>query len=152
EGFEKRSLEELLGLLAFPHQQVRQEAQFEIAARPMVAVKAFADVLKSGTSQLARLHAVWGLGMMARKNRDALDPLFAVVKDKDAEVKRAAVEQLGNLVRHSRGLELGPGASEGQAALKELIADPDARVQAAAAVAYGKIGQPPLARRPPAEQ
>src|SRR5439155_5710908 len=36
EGFEKRSLEELLGLLAFPHQQVRQEAQFEIAARPMV--------------------------------------------------------------------------------------------------------------------
>ena len=33
EGFEKKSIAELQGLLAFPHQQVRTEAQFEIVAR-----------------------------------------------------------------------------------------------------------------------
>jgi quinoprotein glucose dehydrogenase len=152
EGFEQKSLEQLLGLLSFPHQQVRQEAQFEIAARPRVAVKAFTDMLKNGTTRLGRLHAVWGLGVVARKNRDALDPLLAVVKDKDVEVKRAAVEQLGNLVRHSGGLELGLVASEVQAAIEKLLTDPDARVRAAAAVAYGKIGQEPRERLPVAEQ
>ena len=33
EGFEKKSIEELAKLLEFPHQQVRQEAQFELASR-----------------------------------------------------------------------------------------------------------------------
>ena len=33
EGFEKKTVEELAKLLEFPHQQVRQEAQFELAAR-----------------------------------------------------------------------------------------------------------------------
>ena len=139
EGFVKLSLERLQGLLAFPHQQVRQEAQFEIASRQQVAQKAFADVLMNSKDRLARLHAVWGLGMLA-KNLDAQELLVGAMKDKDSEVKRAAIEQIGRLVRHSKGVELGPNAKDVQQELLKLMSDPDDRVKAAAGVAYGKIG------------
>ena len=61
--------EELVKLLEFPHQMVRQEAQFELAARNPAndTVTALTSVLKDSKSQLARLHArargpsfVWG--------------------------------------------------------------------------------------------
>jgi quinoprotein glucose dehydrogenase len=151
----KKSIDELAKLLEFPHQQVRQEAQFELASRKSEdATKAFAGVLKDSKNQLARLHAVWGLGQLARSHRDAIEPLYAVLQRNvaDVEVKRAAVEQLGNVVRHTgRGLELAPGAGEVQDAIGKLMTDPDDRVKAAAAVAFGKIGQAPLAVRPVGE-
>jgi quinoprotein glucose dehydrogenase len=153
DGFEKKTIAELAKLLEFPHQQVRTEAQFELASRkPEDAVKAFATVVKDSKNPLARLHAVWGLGQLARKQRDAWKPLFETLKDANIEVKRAATEQLGNVVRHSgRGLEAAPGAGEIQDAIAALLKDPDDRVKAAAAVAFGKIGQAPLVVRPVGE-
>ncbi len=153
EGAEHQSVENLVKRLHFPHQLVRQEAQYELAGRiPGVSVSAFADILKDSKDRLARLHAVWGLGQVARKHREALPPLIEALKDKDAEVKRAAVEQLGNVVHHSgRGLEQAPGASEIQDAILKHFTDPDDRVKATAAVAFGKIGQQPLQRRPVGE-
>jgi quinoprotein glucose dehydrogenase len=161
EGFGKKSVEELAKLLEFPHQQVRSEAQYELASRkPEDATKAFADVLKDSKNQLARLHAVWGLGQAARSQREGvnavlrrrvLEPLVNALEEKDVEVKRAAVEQLGNVVRHRGGLEQVPDAYEIQAAILKLFKDENDRVKAAAAVAYGKIGQAPLAVRPVGE-
>ncbi|HEY1190353.1 MAG TPA: PVC-type heme-binding CxxCH protein [Gemmata sp.] len=154
EGAEHQSTEKLVKRLSFPHQQVRQEAQYEIATRvPGLSVPAFSDVLKDSKDRLARLHAVWGLGQVARKHREALPPLVALLKDQDVEIKRAAAEQLGNVVRYSgRGLEQAPGASEVQSALAQLLTDADGRVKATAAVAYGKIGLQPLQVRPLGEQ
>jgi len=154
EGFEKKSIEELVALLAFPHQLVRQEAQFELAGRkPDEAMKAFAGVLKDSKNQLARLHAVWGLGMVASIYHppEIRTPLLAALTDADVEIKRVAVEQLGKMVRHGGGLEAAPGPSAVQEAILRLFADPDDRVKAAAAVAYGKIGQRPLYVRPVGE-
>jgi quinoprotein glucose dehydrogenase len=148
DGFAKKSNEELAKLLAFPHQQVRMEAQFELASRkPAEAVKAFEGVLNDSKSQLARLHAVWGLGMVVQKGRlammseEAVHVIFAQINDKDVEVKRAAVEQLGSVGWHRGGME-APSASEVQGTLVKLFADANDRVKAAAAVAYGKIGLP----------
>lgn len=143
-GIEKKSNEELAKLLAFPHQQVRMEGQFELASRkPDEATKAFAGVLKDSKNQLARLHAVWGLGMVVRAHAEAIVPLVLVVKgnDKDVEVKRAALAQLGDILNPSSRVR-GVGAdSETREAVKRLMTDPDARVQAAAAAAYGKFGE-----------
>jgi quinoprotein glucose dehydrogenase len=142
EGFEKKSIAELAKLLEFPHQQVRQEAQFELASRkPEEAMKAFVGVLKDSKNQLARLHAVWGLGMIARKDNIATHSLFAAVKDNDLEVKRAVIEQLGRVV-HRQGIMGGFDVDDGEVlkALNGLLSDPDDRVKAAAAVAYGKVG------------
>ncbi|MFM8273707.1 MAG: PVC-type heme-binding CxxCH protein [Gemmata sp.] len=151
EGFEKKSVDELVKLLALPHQQVRQEAQFELAARGAAAVPAFEGVLKGSKDRLARLHAVWGLGQVARQHREALPPLVACLTDKDAEAKRAAAEQLGSVVRHSGKVEPVPGVNEIQDALGKLFVDPDDRVKAAAALAFGKIGQRPTQFRPVGE-
>jgi quinoprotein glucose dehydrogenase len=150
EGFAKKTAAELVKLLEFPHQLVRQEAQFEMASRNLV--KTFAAVLKDSKSRLARLHAVWGLGQLARHDRDARAHLAAALSEADAEVKRAVVEQLGNVIRNQRESS-ALGTFDIQLAIGKLMTDPNARLQAAAAVAYGKIGQADLAPRfPQAEQ
>ena len=137
EGFEKRSIDELVKLLEFPHQQVRQEAEFEMASRDTGdALGEFAAVLKYSKNQLARLHAVWGLGMVARTTLGTGYPrLLRQVTDANVEVKRAAIEQLGYVVGDQENrVEI----EEILAALSKTLTDPDARVQAATAVAYGK--------------
>jgi len=149
----KKSIAELAKLLEFPHQLVRQEAQFELAtrdARP--AVQALANFVTNSKDRVARLHAVWCAGQLVRQKKDfAIGLLVAVLRDEDAEVRRAAVEQLGAVVRHTGRLEMLPGPSEIQEMLAKLFTDTDDRVKAAAAVAYGKIGQQPLVVRPVGE-
>jgi len=150
EGMEKRTIEELAKLLEHPHQQVRQEAQFELASRASSAAEkgnsALSLLMKTAstsTSRTARLHALWALGMRRSSSTDGLmrETMAALLRDKDAEVRRFAAELLVNHV--SRGTQLGAETQRTAArdSLRTLIAaDPDARVQAAAAVAYGKIG------------
>ncbi|AMV30287.1 Cytochrome c [Gemmata sp. SH-PL17] len=144
EGFEKKSVAELAKLLEFPHQQVRQEAQFELASRKVEdATMAFTGVLKNSKSQLARLHAVWGFGQIARKTESAWGALLALVTNENTEVKRAAIEQLGRVVVHS-----GRNVSEIndiRVAILKTFVDPDDRVKAAAAVAFGKSAGPGFA-------
>ena len=154
EGFEKKSAEELAALLEFPHQQVRQEAQFEMASRMAVgeSIATFAGVAKKSKNQLARLHAVWGLGMLARKHPgNAWGELLTFATDVDIEVKRAAVEQLGRSVSPSVN-QVPPTSSTIQDTLAKLFTDPNDRVKAAAAVAYGKIGQPVIVATTPASE
>ncbi|HEV3385890.1 MAG TPA: hypothetical protein VG097_13820, partial [Gemmata sp.] len=152
-GYEKKTVEELAKLLEFPHQQVRQEAQFELAARkPEVSVPAFEKVLKKSKNRQARLHAVWGLGIMARKDDGALKPIidFTIDKELDTAEKCAAIEILGNIEGSDSRNILRKGSSS--SGIRGLFADPDARVRAAAAVAYGKMGEQPITRSPLAEQ
>jgi quinoprotein glucose dehydrogenase len=66
EGFEKRGLEELAALLAYPDQRVRQEAQFELVSRGKASSAILVKVAEKHTNQLARLHAIWGLGQLLR--------------------------------------------------------------------------------------
>src|SRR6267378_2181816 len=61
DGLEKRSLKELARLLAHRDMRVRQEAQFALADRGPQGIKTLASVARNDASQLARLHAIWGL-------------------------------------------------------------------------------------------
>jgi quinoprotein glucose dehydrogenase len=101
EGFEKKSVEELAKLLEFPHLQVRQEAQFELASRkPEDAGPAFEKVLKESKNRLARLHAVWGLGMIINQNRQqSVACLTEMIKDPDVEVRHTAILLEAQFVR-----------------------------------------------------
>ncbi len=145
EGFEKKTVAELAKLLEFPHQLVRQEAQFELASRkPEEATAAFAGVLKESKNQLARLHAVWGLGQVARKceaakkwseSEAAEKLLIELLRDANTEVKVAAIQLVGETKRFDL-----PPPTDALEAVSPLLTSPEPRVQAAAAVALGKIG------------
>ena len=154
DGFEKKTIKELAKLLEFPHLLVRQEVQFELASRRPVSVAraAFDDVIQKSKNQLARLHAVWGLGMLACQfPAEPKGALLATLKDENVEVKRAAIERLGWSVTHAGNQLFPPRSDEVQDAIKALLTDPDDRVKATAAVAFGKIGQAPVLLRPVGE-
>ncbi len=153
EGFAKKTNDELVKLFEFPHQQVRQEAQFELASRakstggkesPEFAL--LATIAKTSPNLLARLHAMWALGMRWSESltHTSHKTMVELLKDQNPEVRRTAANLLGEHVR--RGTQLGLEGLRTQARdpLRKLILeDPDAQVQAAAAVAYGKIGPAP---------
>src|SRR5262249_20840775 len=94
EGFDKRPNDELAKLLEHPDMRVRQEAQFALAARGKDALPTLARSASKGTNQLARLHAVWGLGQVGRTDLAAIGCLVDLLKDQDAEVRAQAVRCL----------------------------------------------------------
>jgi quinoprotein glucose dehydrogenase len=127
EGFDQRPIDELVKLLGHPHQQVRMEAQFALAGKGKPSIEAFTKVIKDSKQTLARLHAIWGLGMVGRNEASAADPLVGLVKDADAEVRAQAAKILGEF--------------KGDAARKavlELLKDSEARVAFFAATSAGK--------------
>ncbi len=134
EGFEKRPADELVKLLASPHQLVRQSAQFELADRK--ATDKLAEVAIASSDKLARYHAIWGLGMIARRNPDVLGVLLKTSKIRDGEVRAQSVKMLGDVGK------LPAATYEG--ALTTLLADPEPRVRYFAALAYGHLDTAPL--------
>lgn len=143
EGFEKRGIPELAKLLGHPHQLVRQEAQFELASRPAQdAIPALCQVAKNSPNTLARLHAVWGLGMFSAQLLHAHGggaAIAARVQDAEVPVRVAAIRVLGQRAFAGSLLDEPLQAPQAVATLKTALTDPDARIQAAAAVAYGRV-------------
>ncbi|MDB6023583.1 MAG: hypothetical protein JWQ04_3440, partial [Pedosphaera sp.] len=106
EGMEKRSPAELETLLAHADQRVRQEAQFEMVDRAQSAgsvpevgrkyIDALTRVALKHNNQLARLHAIWGLGQLGRSAKETLNPILPLLADKDEEVRAQTAKVLGD--------------------------------------------------------
>ena len=136
QGMERRGLEELARLLEHPDMRVRQEAQFELAARGGPAWQTLATVARSKAGTLARIHAVWGLGQAARSTRpqsgrDRDLVLLPLLGDSDPEVRAQTAKVLGEVK-----------AEAAFAGLVNLLTDTSARVRFFAAIALGKLGRP----------
>ncbi len=129
EGMEKRSNKELAKLLEHPDQRVRQEAQFELAARGRKSVSTLRDVARHDTNQLARLHGIWGLGQISVKDKNVLKDIVALLQDEDAEVRAQTAKVLGN-VKFTAAT--GP--------LIKAMKDENARVRFFAAISLSKLG------------
>jgi len=129
EGFDKRPAEELVKLLGHPDQRVRQEAQFALAAQ-WTALSGFSQALRS-ENRLARLHAVWGLGQIARRSFPAaVDVLLPLLHDADAEARAQAAKTLGD-VRAAKAYD----------GLVKLLSDPEPRPRFFAGISLSKIGR-----------
>ena len=103
EGFSHRANEELVKLLAHPDQRVRQEAQFALAAKGKDSVETLSAVTKSDAHQLARLHAIWGLGQIGRKQHGTVtEQLAALFSDSDVEVRAQAARTLADALAPPR--------------------------------------------------
>lgn len=131
EGMTQRPVAELVKLLSHLDQRVRQEAQFALAAQGASAVKIFTEVAARSTNQLARFHAIWGLGQLASKSAPAVTAaLLPMLADQDLEVSAQAARVAGD-----RKLS---GTSA--ALLQVLKNGNNPRGQFFAALALGKIG------------
>ncbi len=139
EGVGDRGMFELAELLGSDDQRIRRMAQQELAERRAVA--AFEDVARYERRTLPRLHAIWGLGQVARieaaRNRRigaAMDPLIPLLRDPDPEVRAQAAKTLGD-----------PPHPAAKDALVEALVDPSSRVRYHAAMSLGTIGDEEVA-------
>jgi quinoprotein glucose dehydrogenase len=128
-GMGKRGLAELAKLLAHADMRVRQEAHFALAGRGKQAIPTLSKVARTDRAQLARLHAIWALGMVGRKEPAGYKPLRGLLADRDAEVRAQAARVLGDG-------KVGSAAKK----LVALLEDDSPRVQFFAAQALGRIG------------
>ena len=128
EGFDRRKPEELAKLLAHADQRIRQKAQFALAKTGAKAIPTLTAAAKKNADKYARLHAIWGLGQVAAKDRTALAPLLGLLTDPEAEVRAQAAKVLGDRAEAKAGDSLLP-----------LLRDPQPRVQFFAAQALGQM-------------
>jgi quinoprotein glucose dehydrogenase len=134
EGFGQRSAAELAKLLVYPDMRVRQEAQFALAARGKDAEPTLAAVARGSKQQLARLHAIWGLGQIGRHDPAALGAVMELTGDPDAEVRAQAAKVLGD-DRSANAFDK----------LLALLNDAAPRVRFFAALGLGRLGKPQAA-------
>jgi quinoprotein glucose dehydrogenase len=128
EGFDNKSVDELVKLLGHPHRQVRMEAQFALAANGAKVVDALIRILNTTSDRIPRLHAVWALSQIARntghaEQKPALVHLKELLADPDSEVRFQA----------ARGA--GEAGGVGYDYLIPLLKDREPRVRLAAAIA-----------------
>jgi quinoprotein glucose dehydrogenase len=145
EGMDKRPVGELVGLLSHADMRVRLEAQYALAGQGLVGSAALREVaLNSKAPQLARLHALWGIGQVAAVRQkqepqtaddsnheltDAqLDPLLPLLADKDSEIRAQTAKLMGE-----------QRATKAYGGLARLLNDGNPRVEFFAAVSIGKL-------------
>jgi len=128
DGFKQRNSDELVKLLAHADMRVRQRAQFTLADRN--EMRRFIDAATIGQDRFARLHAIWGLGQIGRKqtNERIGDVLTKLLHDTDDEIRTQAARTIGEL----RVVAAAP-------TLIQTLADASARVRFQAALALGKL-------------
>ena len=98
-GMAQHAADRLGELLSHPDRRIRNEAQWELAARGDLVQFETASQASAG-NPLKRLHAVWGLGQLARQRKDlkqaAGNLLGRLLNDDDPIIKGAASKAIGN--------------------------------------------------------
>ncbi len=127
EDFSEHSSIDLMELLTHDDMRVRQKAQFELASRN--DAESLTQAISQTDHQLKRVHGIWGLAQIGRRDLDVVEPLVALLDDPDREIRAQAAKMLGD-VRYE------PAAG----ALIERLPDEHPRVQFFATEALGRIG------------
>ncbi|ODS53131.1 MAG: hypothetical protein ABS36_14420 [Acidobacteria bacterium SCN 69-37] len=130
ENFAARPVPGLVTLLQHEDQRVRLKAQFELVRRGEQA--AFTATAANREHQLARVHAIWGLGQLLRAGKVQASALTSLLTDADPEIRAQVARTLG-LAR----------SADAASALMPLIKDESARVRSLATIAIGRLGYRP---------
>lgn len=122
----KEPTEKLVKLLNHVDMRVRQKAQFALVENQQL--KPLQNIAISSSNQLARIHAIWGLGQILRKNPAEHAVLINLLQDADSEIRAQAAKVLGDANTTAATEKLLP-----------LLADKNPRAQLYAAQALGRI-------------
>ncbi|MFM1878161.1 MAG: hypothetical protein RLZZ241_1027, partial [Bacteroidota bacterium] len=130
--YKNLSRDSLGELLAYSDRRIRQKAQFELAKRSWLGFKIFEKTTTNAKSQMARIHAIWGIGQLARETTKYANTLVNLLGDADPEIIAQSAKVLGDLA-------YAP-ASE---VLLTLLQHPEPRVKFFAAQALGRLAYEP---------
>ncbi|MDT0648101.1 HEAT repeat domain-containing protein [Zunongwangia sp. F260] len=119
-------------ILTHPDMRVRQKAQFELAERGASGLDVFKERINQLDHQLARVHAIWGISQLARKDEKHARLLLPLLNDSDPEIRAQAAKWLGD-VRYK----------EAGNSLISLLDDDYSRARFFAAEALGRIAYEP---------
>ncbi len=142
EDFSKVNTEVLVTHLGWADQRVRLKAQFELVKRE--ALSEFELVTRDmGAPQLARLHSIWGIGQLIRREEAPDETLVALFDDPDPEVRAQAIKTVTDQYGRNLGLDRipGPGGSVNTltASLIGKLEDPVQRVRLQALLGLGRL-------------
>ena len=129
-GLKSKNVDELGTLLAHQDMRVRTEAHFALAKRGLESTNVLMQVALNSPNDLARIHAIWGLGLVAKKHPLLYPELLPLLEDvSNAEVRAQTVRILGD-ARYALGFPY----------LARAAADPNPRVRYFALLGLGKFG------------
>ncbi len=146
--FSKEENTSLVSLLGHPDQRVRLKSQFELAKRD--AIDDFAAVANDvAASQLARIHAIWGMGQVIRRNVATDEALTSLFTDPDPEIIAQAIRTVTDRYGRLLGLDRIPAPAQQGHALTSIVSgclkDPSQRVRLQALIGLGRLRDPAAA-------
>lgn len=124
-----QSTEALLSLLSYADMRIRQKAQFELVTRGSKGEEVFKQALAQRENQLARVHAIWGIGQLAEADKTKATQLVDVLKDEDPEIVAQAAKVLGDRKYSEAGAQLIPLLSNSNVRIKFYAAQALGRMQ-----------------------
>jgi quinoprotein glucose dehydrogenase len=128
EGLTTKGTREVRNLLGHEDQRIRLKAQFELVAR---TERETLTKESNGRERIKRIHAVWGLGQLARRGDSlAIEQLLYLLDDDDSEIQAQVIKALA---------DLDPGSFNGEK-LIPFLASSDPRVRFQAGLAVGNHG------------
>ncbi len=130
EDLSARTAAGVATLLTHADMRVRQRAQFELVRRG--DVRTLTTAAEDRSHRLARVHALWGLGQLSRKDAAVGATLLPFLDDPDDEIPAQAARLLGDIRYRDAGDKLMP-----------LLRHPAPRARFFAAEALGRIAYKP---------
>ena len=128
-NFSTKSIAKLGELLSYADMRIRQKAQFELVKRGEDGYKILLTIVSNGQSpQLARIHSIWGIAQLTRKEAKYGNILTILSGDRDPEIQAQAAKMIGDVRLKGAGDFLAP----------LLNYSPSLRVQFFAAEALGR--------------
>ena len=106
--FSSRNEADLGELLKHDDMRVRMKVQFELAKRGSAGASQFQKAVSQNSNQLARVHAIWGYGQLARQDAKYAQSLLPLLQDSDAEIRAQAAKWLGDIRYKKAGNYLIP--------------------------------------------
>lgn len=128
-AFDRR---ELARLIAHADMRIRQHAQFELAERD--DADTLIDIVGNHADRLPRLHAIWGLGQLARRDPAQATLLLPLLADADAEVRAQTAKVLGDTRDIGVATELIAALDDEAPRVRFFATEALGRIGAAAAV------------------
>ena len=95
-NYQAQTEEKLYDLLFYADMRIRQKAQFELVNRGKKGAPFLVKALSQKDNQLARIHGIWGMGQLARKDNANAAALMALLNDSDDEIVVQAIKMLGD--------------------------------------------------------